>query len=148
MAAFATHADVSAAWRTLTADEQAVATTQLEFASAVIRRYVDDVDTRIADGTLDADLVKHVAVAMVLRHMRNPEGLRSTSTQQAIDDYSETVTETRDQALSAGSIYLTDEELSLIAKRGRRAFSIAPSVEPTTCAIAERAAINRASWNR
>lgn len=142
----ATADDVAAAWRLLAPAEDLQVTNLLEFASEIIRSQVTDVDDRIAAGTLSEVLVRHVAVQMVLRHLRNPEGLRSTSVQESIDDYSTTVTETKDQALSDGSIYLTDGELSLLKARRRGAFSVTPSQEPATPVIAERVAINQASW--
>lgn len=142
---FATPADV-AAWRSLTPAEQIAVATQLEFASEIIRAELPDIDTRIAAGTLSTALAKHVAVQMVLRHLANPDGIRTTTTEKAIDDYRKSVTETRDRAVSDGSIYLTETERKMLSKRGSSAFSITPSIEPTTCALAERAAINQASW--
>lgn len=148
MTAYATPADVEAAWRTLDAAERRLAATKLEFASEVIRARVTDLDARITAGTASAALAKHVAVEMVLRHLRNPDGTRQTSTQHSIDDYSETVTETRDGATASGGIYLTDEELSLLTRKGSSAFSIAPTRELATCAMAEQVAANRALWDR
>src|SRR5436190_810046 len=106
---FATSDDVANAWRPLSPDEAVAVNNHLDFASEIIRSEVSGIDTRITDGAVTAGLVRHVAVSMVLRHLRNPEGLRSTSVQKSIDDYSTTTTETRDQALSDGSIYLTDD---------------------------------------
>jgi hypothetical protein len=124
MTAYATHHDVAAGMGiTLTENQIVVATTQLEFASAIIRRNVSNADKRIAAGTLDATLVKHVAVAMVARHLRNPSGYR----QEAIEDYSRT----RDSALSAGNVYLSDDELELLSPKGN-AFSITPGRERAT----------------
>jgi hypothetical protein len=48
-------------------------------ASAVVRSKVPTVDDRIADGTLDADLVRGVVAQMVIRALQNPGGLRSKS---------------------------------------------------------------------
>lgn len=119
---FAISTDVESAWRPLTGEELAVVDFYLTYISAVIRSKVPGVDDRIIAGTLDATLAKSIAVAAVLRYLRNPEGKR----QEQIEDYSYT----RDSALSAGMLYLTDEELILLGRRSRRAFSITPSQEP------------------
>lgn len=118
MADFATHADVANAWRTLTAAEQGVATAKLGYASRIVRANVPTVDARIASGALDSDLVRDVVVEMVLRHLRNPDGKRS----EQLDDYAYT----RDQALSAGEIFLTDLELGMLRgpAHGHGAFSV------------------------
>jgi hypothetical protein len=66
---------------------------------------------------------------MALRVLRNPNGVR----QWSVDDYSET----RDSALSAGSLYVSDDEAALLsgtAARRRGAFSVAPYQRPCACA--------------
>lgn len=136
MASYATSADVQAVWRPLTDSEIEIVDAQLAFASTIIRSQVPTVDARIAAGTLDEALVAGVAVAMVRRFMVNPDGIR----QEAIEDYSYT----RDSALSAGSVYLSDAELALLRGRRRGAFSVAPQTEPATCATYERVAALRA----
>lgn len=67
------------------------------------------IDARQTAGTLDANLVRFVLCSMVLRVLLNPEGKR----QEAIDDYSWT----RDSALSAGEMYVSDAELLLLAPK-------------------------------
>jgi hypothetical protein len=70
-----------------------------------------------------ADVVRAVLSAMVIRVLRNPEGVRTWS----VDDYSQT----RDASVAGGSLYLSAEELALIdgslGRRRRGAFSITPS---------------------
>lgn len=151
MAPFAVHADVTAVWRALTADEQTVATGRLAFASSIIRREFPTIDDRLADpdDPVDAELVKHVTVEMVLRAMRNPEGLRQVSVRKSIDDFATETTEVRDQALSAGAVYLTEGERGLLAPgRSRRAFSITPGYPETTYAHEAAVAEHRAGWGR
>lgn len=63
--------------------------------------------SRIANGSLDVDLVRDVIVDMVLRIVRNPNAYRSVS----IDDFQATI----DQAISAGALYPTADELALLA---------------------------------
>lgn len=115
--------DVEHAWRTLTDAETLVAATRLTFASAIVRQEVSDVDSRILAGSLDAALVAGVVADMVIRVLRNPEGW--SQQQYSIDDYSET--NRRDEALSDGSLYLTQAERALLMVRLGGAFTIVPS---------------------
>lgn len=145
MAAFATTDDIEAKWRALTDPEKTSAAEDLDFASAIIRTQVPDIDSRIASQTAPSVLgavAKGITVAMVLRRLQNPEGWRSQ--QEAIEDYS--VTNTRDSSLSGGAVMLLDGELQLLRGR-RKAFSTKPGNEPTTCAIAEQVRINRHRWD-
>ena len=61
---------------------------------------------RVATDAKYASLVVQVQCAMVLRVIKNPDGLLS----EQIDDY----TYRRDSALSAGSLYLSDAERALL----------------------------------
>ena len=85
---------------------------------AALQRLIDKAETRLlaailagidgnAAGTLSVDLVAGVVEDMVLRVASNPRGVRSLS----IDDY----TETLDRAVSSGALYLSPEELALLA---------------------------------
>jgi hypothetical protein len=121
----ATTADVEARWRPLSAQETTNAETFLDDAWLMLRRHFTrlgvDLETEIAaDDDLSADVVR-VEVAAVLRVMKNPDGKRSES----IDDYAWT----RDQAVSAGLLYFTDDELDgLVEGAGiqGRAYTIDP----------------------
>lgn len=66
---FADATDVAARWRTLTADEQAVADVLAADASDMIRVRWSDVDDRITAGTLSAESVSRVVAMMVKRAM-------------------------------------------------------------------------------
>ena len=68
---------------------------------------VPSIAVRLAAGTPDASLVAGVIEDMVLRIVRNPNGLRSVS----IDDYQATV----DRALSSGELYVSDAEVALLS---------------------------------
>lgn len=61
---------------------------------------------------------KKVCCAMVLRVLRNPNGLR----QESIDDYSFTV----DSSRSSGEIYLTEAEVDELRPIRTSSFSIVP----------------------
>lgn len=79
----------------------------IDKAEARILAQVPSIPGRVEAGTLDADLVGGVVEDMVLRVVSNPRGIRTVS----IDDYQETV----DKALSSGALYLTPEEVALLA---------------------------------
>ena len=122
----ATYADVAARWRTLTSDEQDLATTFLGDAWRELRRLVPDLVTRLEADDADADLEPAAVAAMsyaVIRKMQNPEGLRQFSV--TLDDA--TKSGTRDTGRS--DLYFTDDELdsvrSATSTRGK-AFSIMP----------------------
>jgi hypothetical protein len=105
MANPATTADLAARWRPLTAAETTVGTTLLADAYGMLVRRVPNLDARVtanADGF--AAVVVRVLATAVLRVMKNPDGKRSES----IDDY----TWQRDQAISAGVLYFTDDEMA------------------------------------
>ena len=106
----ATTADLEARWRTLVGQEIVNGTTFLADAWRMLKRRYDaldstaDLDTAIAaDADLEDEVVRVLATA-VLRVMKNPDGKR----QESIDDYSWQ----RDQAVSAGLLYISDEEFS------------------------------------
>lgn len=121
----ATTADVVARWRPLSAQETTNAQTFLDDAWVMLKRRMAvegvDIEAEIAgDADLEADVVRVLATA-VLRVMKNPDG----KSRESIDDYSWS----RDEAVSAGLLYFTDDELDgLIPGSGEkgRAFMIDP----------------------
>lgn len=108
--------DVEARWRSLTAEEAVRADELLAEASRTIDAECYGVADRIAAGTLSADLAGDVAVNMVIRRMKNPDGLRS----EQVDDYRYV----RDDVVASGEMYLTDQERRKLSPRPRGAFSI------------------------
>jgi hypothetical protein len=102
-----TTTDLADRWRPLTADEETVAQALLDDAWAVLLAQVPGIEARLEAGTLSEALVRKVETAMVLRVLRNPEGWR----QWSIDDASFT----RDQSLSAGLLYLAPGESAELA---------------------------------
>lgn len=130
MAPFSNPSDVEILLqRPLTDEEYAATKLHLAGASSIIRAVVTDVDDRLTAGSLDQDLVDYVAASMVLRVLRNPEGLLSES----IDDYEFR----RDAATSTGALELLDDETALLKTRRRGAFTIRPSQVETTSAMLE-----------
>lgn len=128
----AIYSDLEDRWRPLSAAEQIVAMSLLADAWQIMLSRVPLLSSRldiIAPATtpeLSADLVIAVECAMVLRVLKNPDGKR----QESIDDYSWM----RDNAVSAGLLYLSDDELALIGPAGATsdAFSIRPYGAPDT----------------
>lgn len=121
----ATTADVEARWRPLSTQETTNAETFLEDAWRMLRRrHATLEDDVLTDDDLSAETVR-VMVTAVLRVMKNPDGKR----QESIDDYSWT----RDQALSAGLLYFTDDELDDLypdSPSGAFSFSMLPADYP------------------
>lgn len=125
----ATWSDVEAIWRPLSDQEKLIANTRCAQASDYIRARVPNIDDRIASGTIDSGMVAAIVADMVLRVMINPERARSVS--RAIADYQRTVT--IDQSVSAGALYLTNDELMILRGRRSRAFTIMPSPGERWC---------------
>lgn len=98
---------LAARWRPLTSAETVVAQSLLDDAWTILQARVPGLAARLDAATLDPELVVAVESAMVLRVLRNPDGKR----QESIDDYSWT----RDNAVSAGLLYLGDDELTLLS---------------------------------
>jgi len=124
MTAFATHERVEAMWRPLSDAEIVVATSKLDQASRIIRHRFPTIDTRIAAGDVDADLVGDVAADMVIRYLRNPDGLE----RESIQDYSYQ----RDSA-KTGVLFLTSAEIELLtpATQTSLAFNVPYANQPT-----------------
>lgn len=104
----ASTADLVIRWRPLSDQEAINGIVFLDDAWRMLRRRLTRLDVDIED-LIDSDTdlrddVVRVITTAVLRVMKNPDGKRSES----IDDYSWT----RDQAVSAGLLYITDDELT------------------------------------
>lgn len=111
MPPFAEPQDVANAWRPLTAAEESVATTLIGYASSILRGRFPDVDQRVADGKLSADIPQLAVVNMVIRVLRNPDGVRSES----IDDYSISYSD-----VTLAGLELTAAEVALLAPSGAK----------------------------
>ena len=122
--AVATPADVVAAWRPLTDDEETVAGTRLSTTERWIRQRLLLVGQDLnAEVEADADFrqeVIDVQVEAVMRVMLNPDRVRSES----IDDYSVT----KDRSIADGQLRITAEEWARLGitttPPARKAFSI------------------------
>ncbi|HET7386979.1 MAG TPA: Gp19/Gp15/Gp42 family protein [Nocardioidaceae bacterium] len=96
--------DLENRWRPLSTQEQTNGQTFLDDAWRMLRRRVTNLETNIATDTDLHDEAVRVIAQAVLRVMKNPDGKR----QESIDDYAWT----RDQAVSAGLLYFTDQEIN------------------------------------
>jgi hypothetical protein len=119
MVAFAEHGDLSARWKTLTETEQATATVLLNDASATIRAECAGIDARITAETLDPDLVKATACAMVKRSMLAADQAGISSQQETVGPFSRGLQFSN----PLGDLYLTRQERRRLGYGGVRAGS-------------------------
>lgn len=89
-------------------------------AEDTVLRAFPDIQQRVDDGDLPLDRVVKVVCRMVIRHIRNPEGIRST--QQGAGPFQVSRTYGGDEP---GVLYLSDQDMAELApgRRGR-AFTI------------------------
>lgn len=118
--------DLEARFRPLVGDERTVAVSLIDDAWAIAQAQLPLLAAEVASGRYPVGVVRAVLCAMVIRVLRNPDGVRTW----AVDDYSQT----RDQSVSAGALYLSTDEMTLMsASLGNRrpgAFSITPGGAP------------------
>lgn len=114
--AYALTSDVADGFRALTDAEDSVAQTLLERAERLLIGRIPTLAARVTAETLDVQTVIDVEAAMVERVLRNPDGKK----QEAIDDYSWT----RDNAVSAGLLYVTEDEIARLLPTRARARSV------------------------
>lgn len=107
--AFATAEQLEAAWRPLTDAEQTVATTLLEYTSALIRNRVRRVDEWIEEGRVDPTLVRLATILVVKRVLMNPDAARQRT--RTAGPFTESIT--IDSAVSTGALYLADSDLAV-----------------------------------
>lgn len=128
---YATYQDVHDRWissEELPATEAQIATL-LEDAEDTILREFPTIQDRIDNGELPEARVTKVEARMVIRHLRNPSGIRSA--QEGAGPFQQTITYGGDEP---GSLYLTEEDRRELrgASSKNKAFSIegVPSYYP------------------
>lgn len=119
MADFATAADLAARWRPLSGDEEATASTLLGDASAIVRAECPGIDARVTAETVDAELVKATACAMVKRAMLASERPGVAQAQETIGPFANMATYSN----PLGDLYLTRQERRRLGYGGVRAGS-------------------------
>jgi hypothetical protein len=114
MANPATIPDLEDRWRPLSTDQEtANATALLADAWAMLLMRRPTLEADITAATVTTANVVRVVCAMVLRVLRNPDGLL----EESLDDYRYR----RDSAISAGALYVSSDELAdLTPGRARR----------------------------
>jgi hypothetical protein len=109
-------ADIEARWRPLTEQEAINADVLTDDAWEILLTRRPNLEDDMAALTVSEPNVIRVVCAMVLRVLRNPDGLL----EESIDDYRYR----RDSVLSAGLLYATDDELADITPGRRRRSSV------------------------
>jgi hypothetical protein len=120
---YATPSDVAVRLgRALTDAEVAQSLAYLDDIEAEIRSRFSDVDSRALDANYLALLIRVEATA-AKRVFLNPGGIRQHA--ESVDDYSQS--DTYDTAISAGALYVSDDEWRLlgIGSSGSGSFSMA-----------------------
>lgn len=102
----ATVGDVAAQFGTMTGAQESLTGWLVRAASKMVRARFPLIDSQIVAGALDPDVVALVVVNMVLRVLRNPNGLRAES----IGPFSRTY----DTSVAAGLLAFTDDELNML----------------------------------
>jgi hypothetical protein len=107
----ATPADVTSAWLyDFAQPSDGIVQDWLDRAWRLLLSKDRTIESRMADASLATEDVVDVVTAMTLRVLGNPQGKR----QESIDDYSWT----RDNAVSAGLLYVSDDELNMLKVPG------------------------------
>lgn len=139
-APFADLSNVEDIWRPVTSEAEANrVSARLDEASQMIRDETPlvgglTVDQRLAAGTLSAETVRFIVVAMVERMVLPGRYVRQEST--SVDDG--TVSRTIDNSVSAGGMFIAPDEMRRLMglkKLRRGAFTITPGAgQPWICA--------------
>lgn len=96
----------------------------IERAERLVVRTFPTAEQRITDGDIAVETVSDIVSAMVVRVLRNPEGIRTI--QDSTGPYSGSTTFAGD---NPGQLHLTDEDKRALnpSAAGRRAFSVMPN---------------------
>lgn len=121
-------ADVEARWRPLSAQEAQNAAAYLMDAWALLKSKISGLDAAAAADPDLAENVIRVEAQMVLRVLKNVDGV--TTTTISVDDASRTVR--RDGVVASGWLYVSDDELEELSPgaTGAGAFTIRPTAVP------------------
>lgn len=98
--------DVVGQYGTLTAAQEGLTGWLLRAASKMVRARFPLVDTQLAAGRLDPDVVALAVTNMVLRVLRNPGGLKS----ETVGPFSRTY----DTSAAAGLLAITEQEAAML----------------------------------
>lgn len=99
--------DVQEQYGTMTTAQVQLTTALLRAASALVRSRYPSVDAQIAAGLINPDVAALAVTNMILRVLRNPDGLRS----ETIGPFSRTY----DTGAAAGLLVISDDESPIFA---------------------------------
>lgn len=118
--------DVADGWRPLTAEEARVAGTKIFEAQVILGIEVPGLGDQVASGQIPSSIVRLVVARMVARYLKNPDGDRTVTDSESIDDYTKSSTRIKDNSLSSGDMFVTAKELEWLgmAPVSRGAFEI------------------------
>lgn len=130
LTSFASVDDVAAVWGDLSVEEEERVEAWLLTASnnlrLIGRRRGIDVDEYIEGDELLTQAAKDAVIEAIRRRLMNPGGIRQRSRTVVDGPFSDTSSETIDNAVSSGGLYFTDADLSWLptARGGLRSFSV------------------------
>lgn len=108
----ATIGEVANQFGSMTPAQEGLTSWLLRAASTMVRARFPLVDANIAAGLLDPEVVSLVVVNMILRVLRNPQGLRS----ETVGPFSRAY----DTSVAAGLLAFSDDELGMLVITRRR----------------------------
>ena len=127
---YATVDDVVAEYDGTVADDQIdYIDRKLTSAELVVRSVAGDIESRIGSGRTSFEAVKLVLCNMVIRVLRNPEGVRT----QTVGPFSISL----DQQSSSAQLVITKEDRQLLGLRARARGTIALD-DPALCHVLRR----------
>ena len=103
--------DVTAQYGSLTATQESLVGWLLRTASNMIRARQPLIDQHISEGKVSRDMAALAVTHMVLRVLRNPEGLRS----ETVGPFSRAY----DTSVAAGLLVITDDDLDILSPTGQ-----------------------------
>ena len=114
---YATTSQVEAVWRPLSLQESATTDVLVEQASDLLDRRFGNLQDKIDAGDLTANLARMAVTSMVLRVLRNMDGLQSSTA--SVDDAAETV---RYSEAATGMLAVTQVEVDILRPQRTTAY--------------------------
>lgn len=119
--AYATVDDLAARWKELSSAEEDMASALLDDAAVMLRAIIPDLDARLADERLDADVLSLVSCRMVRRAMSAPAGFEGVSAfNQGAGPFSQSVS----FANPSGEMWVSRAERRMLGLGGGGAFTV------------------------
>lgn len=135
---FAAIGDVTAQYGTMTKAEESLAGWLIRAASNMIRARRPVIDQQLTDGLVSQEMAALAVTNMVLRVLRNPNGLRS----ETVGPFSRSF----DTTVAAGLLVFTDAEEQMIAPVGTESYAPAIGQIRPRAALAIAPIHRRGGW--